>query len=81
MNTGHTHVGINRKPRLPSLIFSYPEIVAVAPLIGFEELLLRGRLCHWECDEVDLRSDGIENEDHIKRERIKHHRNSNLKLP
>lgn len=45
---------------IPSLIFSYPKIVTVAPLIGFEELLLRRRLCQWECDEVDLQSDGVE---------------------
>lgn len=61
-------------------MFSYPEIVAVAPLIGFEELLLRRRLCQWERDEVDLQSDRVEKTGPHKEKSIKQHRNSNLSL-
>lgn len=59
---------------------SYPEIIAVAPLIGFEELLLRRRLCQWERDEVDLQSDRVEKQDHMRRKSIKQHRNSHIRL-
>lgn len=45
---------------------TYPEIVAVAPFIGFEELLLRRRLCQWKRNEVDLQSDKVEKQDHVR---------------